>query len=159
MSEHNGRHDFDFLHGRWHIRNERLVDRLQGSTTWETFDATAVVRPILGGTGNLDEYSTDHWPDFEAFSLRIYNPASRLWSIHWVDTFAGALLPPTVGCFDGSRGDFYGDEVIDGREIKVHFVWSDVDTGQPIWRQAFSADGGQSREVNWHMTFTRAEQK
>lgn len=84
MSEHDGRHDFDFLHERWHIRNKRLVGR-----------------------------------------------------------------------FEGNRGDFYGDEVIDGREIKVRFVWLGVDTAQPTGRQAFSADGGQSREINWRMTFTK----
>jgi len=157
VSEHDGRHDFDFLHGRWRLRNERLVDRLQGSTTWETFDATAVVRPILGGTGNLDEYSTDHWPGFEALSLRIFDPATRLWSIHWADTLTGALLPPTVGRFDGNRGDFHGDEVIDGRDVKVHFIWTAVDTDRPTWAQAFSADGGATWEINWRMTFTRID--
>ena len=159
MSERDGRHDFDFFHGRWHIRNERLVDRLQGSTTWETFDAVGVIRPILGGTGNFDEYSTDHWPGFEALSLRIFNPATASWSIHWADTLAGVLFPPTVGRFEGTRGDFYGDEVIDGRDIKVHFVWADVDSDRPTWSQAFSADGGTSWEINWRMTFTRSEEQ
>ena len=157
MSERDGRHDFDFLHGHWRIRNERLVGRLQGSTTWETFDAPGAVRPILGGTGTLDEYSTSHWPGFEALSLRILNPGTGLWSIHWADNVAGALYPPTIGRFDGIRGDFYGDEVLDGRAIKVHFVWADVDTEHPTWSQSFSADGGQTWEINWRMTFTRIE--
>lgn len=158
VSERDGRHDFDFLHGRWHIRNERLVQRFQGSTTWDSFDATAVVRPILDGTGNFDEYSTSYRANFEALSLRIYNPATGLWSIHWADNVAGALYPPTVGRFEGNRGDFYGDEIIDGRDIKVHFVWADIDSAQPTWLQAFSADGGQTWEVNWRMTLTRNNQ-
>ena len=158
MSERDGRHDFDFLHGSWHIRNERLVDRLQGSTAWETFDAVGVIRPILGGKGNLDEYATSHWPGFEGLSLRVFDPANRLWSICWADNASGAVKPPTVGRFDGARGDFHGDEVIDGRDIKVHFVWADTDTAHPTWTQAFSADGGQTWEVNWRMTLTRAVQ-
>ena len=157
MPERDGRHDFDFLHGRWRIRNERLVDRLQGSTTWETFDAVGVVRPILGGTGNLDEYATTRWPGFEALSLRVFNPATGLWSIYWADNRVGALLPPTVGRFTGARGDFYGDEVIDGRDVTVHFLWADIDSDRPTWAQAFSADGGRSWETNWRMTFTRME--
>lgn len=157
VSEHDGRHDFDFLHGSWRIRNERLVERFVGSIEWETFDALGVVRPILGGTGNLDEYATDHWPGFEALSLRVFSPATRLWSIHWADTRAGALLPPTVGRFEGGRGDFYGKEVIDGRDVTVHFVWANVDTPNPTWIQEFSVDGGDTWEVNWHMAFTRID--
>lgn len=157
MSERDGRHDFDFLHGRWRIGNERLVERLQGSTEWKTFEATGVARPILGETDNLDEYATDRWPGFDALSLRVFNPAAQLWSIHWADNHVGALLPPTVGRFEGNRGDFHGDEVINGRDIKVHFVWANVDTDRPSWAQAFSADGGETWETNWRMTFERAE--
>jgi hypothetical protein len=157
VSERDGRHDFDFLYGSWHIRNERLVDRLQGSAAWETFDAVGVIRPILGGTGNLDEYATSHWPGFEGLSLRVFDPATRLWSIYWADNASGAVKPPTVGRFEGARGDFHGDEVIDGRDIKVHFVWADVDTAHPTWTQAFSADGGQTWEINWRMKLTRID--
>lgn len=155
MSERDGRHDFDFLSGRWRIENERLVGRLQGSTTWETFHAVGVIRPVLGGTGNVDECSTDHRPGFQALSLGVFNPTRKLWSIHWVDNASGALKPPTVGRFGDGRGDFFGDDTIDGREIKVHFVWANVDTPSPTWLQEFSADGGQTLEVNWRMTLTR----
>ena len=157
VSERDGGHDFNFLHGRCHIGTERLVDRLQVSTTWDTFDAVGVIRPILGGTGNPDEFSTCHWPDFEGLSLRLFDPATGLWSIHWADIATGVRRPPTVGRLEGNRGDFHGDEVIDGRDIKVHFVWADIDTAHPTWHQAFSADGGQTWEVNWRMTLTRIE--
>lgn len=154
MSERDDRHDFDLLHGRWRVRNERLVGRLRGSTTWETFDAAAVVRPILGGTGNLDELSTGHRPGFEGLSLRVFDRDVRLWSIHWADNASAALKPPTVGRFDGDRGGFYGDEVIDGRDVKVHVVWADTGTAHPAWSQSFSTDGGRAWEVNWRMSLT-----
>ncbi len=31
-----GRHDFDFLHGRWRVRNVRLKERLAGCEEWNT---------------------------------------------------------------------------------------------------------------------------
>ena len=80
----DGRHDFDFLHGNWRIRNRRLAKRLQGNTEWIEFDALAAVRPLLDGAGNIDEFFA---PDFEGqplkgVSLRIFNPATALWSIY-----------------------------------------------------------------------------
>ena len=65
MPDPDGSHDFDFQTGRWRIRNERLVKRLQGCTEWETFEATLTARLLPGGLGNMDEYRTEHWPGFE----------------------------------------------------------------------------------------------
>ena len=55
----DGRHDFDFLHGHWQIRNERLRQRLAGSQDWEVFHATQVCQPLLGGLGNVDDFVSD----------------------------------------------------------------------------------------------------
>ena len=44
-----GTRDFDFLIGRWKVRNRRLKERLKGSNAWEEFDATLEVRSILEG--------------------------------------------------------------------------------------------------------------
>jgi anaerobic selenocysteine-containing dehydrogenase len=53
MSEiSDGRHDFDFLFGRWKVRNRRLVARLQGSTEWQEFEATSEARGLPTGLGN-----------------------------------------------------------------------------------------------------------
>ena len=59
------------------------------------------------------------------------------------------------GTFDGNRGDFYGDDTLDGRPIKVHYIWSRTDTATPRWEQEFSPDGGQTWETNWIMDFSR----
>ncbi len=58
----DSRHDFDFYHGRWQVRNVRLRERLVGSDDWETFDATQECRPILDDIGNLDDFVTDSAP-------------------------------------------------------------------------------------------------
>ena len=39
MPVRDGRHDFDFIHGRWQIHNQRLRQRLAGSSDWELFEA------------------------------------------------------------------------------------------------------------------------
>lgn len=49
-------HDFDFLWGSWRIENSRLRSRLTCSNEWEDFVAHGACRPILGGTGNVDDF-------------------------------------------------------------------------------------------------------
>jgi hypothetical protein len=55
---HDGRHDFDFLHGHWHSRQRKLKDRLAGCDEWEEFDTDLQCRPVLGGLGNIDELAS-----------------------------------------------------------------------------------------------------
>ncbi|MFL5365996.1 MAG: hypothetical protein ACJ781_11030, partial [Myxococcales bacterium] len=56
---------------------------------------------------------------------------------------------PTVGRFRAGRGEFYSDETLDGRPIRVRFVISDITPTSCRFEQAFSADGGKTWEVNW----------
>jgi hypothetical protein len=151
----DGAHDFDFLPGRWRVRNERLVARLQGCTEWETFEAISEAWALPGGLGNMDTYRTDHWPGFVGMSLRLYNPHTRLWSIYWASNQAGALDPPVVGAIPNGLGIFEGRDVLDGQPIVVRFTWSDITTTGARWEQAFSPDDGRTWERNWVMAMTR----
>lgn len=156
-SADDGRHDFDFLHGRWKIRNTRLVGRLQGSSQWQEFEAHQEVRPILNGMGNTDRFVCT-FPDgkpLEGMTLRLFDPATRRWSIYWADDRQCQLQPPVVGAFKDGRGAFYGDDVLAGRPIRVVFHWTVVGPDRADWDQAFSADGGQTWETNWRMEMTR----
>ncbi len=153
----DGARDFDFLVGRWHIRHERLPERLQGCTKWETFDATGEAHPLPGGLGNTDHFRTDHWPGFVGMSVRLYDPRTRLWSIYWASTRTGSFEPPVVGSFADSVGVFEGRDILDGRPILVRFVWSRITATGARWEQDFSPDEGHTWEKNWIMTFTRAE--
>ena len=154
----NPQSDFDFLLGRWKVHNRRLKERLKGSTVWDEFDGTAVVRPILGGKGNVNEYEA-RGPSglIQGFALRLFNPKSRQWSIYWASGDNGTLdLPPMIGAFEGWRGEFYNQEMFEGQSIYVRFVWSGITATSCRWEQAFSADGGKTWEVNWIMEFTRS---
>lgn len=158
MNEHrDGRHDFDFFHGRWNIRNRRLARRFEGSTEWQEFDATGICDPILGGVGNIDSFHAT-LPDGQpiiGMSLRIFNPETREWSIYWADNRACRLFPPVLGGFKNGVGAFRGEDTSDGLPVQVIFRWFDVTPDSATWEQAFSADDGQTWETNWHMFFTR----
>jgi hypothetical protein len=150
-------HDFDFLLGRWTVRNRRLVERLADSSEWDEFDAKTAARPLPAGLGNEDVFCTDYGGGFVGMAFRFFDPETELWSIYWADTRRPGLLDaPVVGSFDGDAGVFEGDAIHDGRPIRVRFVWSRVTTASPRWEQAFSADDGETWETNWIMDFARA---
>ena len=151
----DGRHDFDFWMGTWRIHNRRLRARLAGSTEWDEFEARGQTWPMLNGLGNRDEFRTDFWPDFVGMTLRLFDPAKRQWSIYWADSVRGTLEPPVVGSFEGDTGTFYGDDVFQGRPIRVRFIWTRAP--QVRWEQAFSTDGGKTWETNWTMDMTRED--
>ena len=152
-----GARDFDFLAGRWTVRNRCLRRRLAGSDVWEEFEATVVSRPLPGGLGNEDEFHTDYDGGFVGMAFRFFDPANGRWSIYWADTRRpGELDPPVVGGFDGDEGLFEGEDVHRGRPVLVRFRWSGVTTETPRWEQAFSDDGGKTWETNWVMDFTPA---
>ena len=151
---HDGSHDFDFFYGQWRVYNRRLTKRLQGCKEWEQFEGVQECVPLLGGLGNTD-HMVDEAGNTVGWSLRFYNPVLKQWSIYWVGGRDYVLLPPVHGSFSNGTGQFVGTEEIDGRPITVKFLWSRMNTATPHWEQAFSADGGNTWEMNWEMDFTR----
>lgn len=154
----DGRGDFNFLVGRWNVEHRRLRQRLASDTDWEEFGGMCESRPIIGGLGNIDDNVLELPAEaYRAATLRVFDPAARLWSIWWVDGRAPRLEPPVHGRFEGGVGTFLGDDVLDdGRPVRVRFTWSDITSRSARWDQAFSADGGGTWEDNWTMRFGRA---
>ncbi len=89
---------------------------------------------------------------FHGLALRIFDPDSGLWSIHWADNLRHRLLPPMVGRFEDGRGTFLGDEEHAGQPVLARFIWF-PSVEAPRWEQAFSADGGETWETNWVVRF------
>ena len=150
--------DFDFLFGKWKVRNRRLKERLarpQRCTEWVEFDATSVARPLLDGFANEDEFRSDFWPGFVGMSFRFFNPQTKQWAIYWADSKRGTLEPPVVGAFSGDGCVCEGPDTFEGRAILVRYIWSRCSTPNPRWEQTFSEDGGKTWESNWIMEFTR----
>jgi hypothetical protein len=151
------KHDFDFLLGSWKIDHRYLQGRFRHSTEWVEFEGRAEVERILDGLGILERYSfVRDGTRIEAVNLRLLNPTTGDWSIHWADNLrAGILLPPMIGKFGGDVGEFFGDDEVDGKKVLCRFRWTRAGAGSPRWEQAFSNDGGKTWETNWVMTFTR----
>jgi hypothetical protein len=154
---HDPQKDFDFLFGRWNVRNRRLRERLAGSDEWLEFDSTIVARPVWDGLANLDEYDAPHtpWGRIRGLALRIYDPVARQWSIYWGNQAAGKLDQPMIGGFIDGRGEFYDQEIFQGRAIYARFVWSVLSESSAQWEQAYSEDGGRNWETNWVMRLAR----
>jgi hypothetical protein len=152
----DGQHDFDFEIGRWKTHVSRLENPLSGSKTWVEYDGTSVVRPLWNGHANLVELEIDGPAGhIEGLSLRLYHPQSQQWSIHYANSKAGTLDPPTVGGFREGKGEFVGEDTWKGRTILVRFVISDIGRNSCRFEQSFSNDGGRTWEVNWIATDTR----
>ncbi len=148
---------FDFLQGEWTIHHRRLKERLVGSTEWVEFETPFVLEQILGGLGNIDQCRTlPPAPFYEGVSLRFFDRTAEKWKIYWVDSNTGQLCPPVEGVFDGDRATFLGDDSHAGIPVRARFLWDKSDPDAPTWQQAFSVDGGETWETNWHMAFRRA---
>ena len=150
--------DFDFLMGDWTVANRRLTSRWTGRPQWETFEGVSHCEPRLGGVSNIDEIV---FPGrgFSGLTVRLFDTAARRWSIYWISSRDGLLQPPVHGGFDGDVGEFYGEDLDDGRFILVRFLWwkrgpQGGPSGGPRWEQAFSPDG-RAWETNWVMDFRR----
>ena len=123
-SESSSKHDFDFLIGGWTIRNRKLKKPLAGCDEWDEFGATQNLHPILLGLGNFDIFSGElDGKPFEGFTLRLFDPKSRLWTIYWADSNAVKLDGGKVGSFDGDIGEFFARDVFAGKNIIVKFHW------------------------------------
>lgn len=156
LQQRDGQHDFDFEFGEWKIRLSRLQRPLSGSTTWVEYEGTSVVRRVWNGRANLGELDVaGPAGQIKGLSLRLYNPESRQWNISWASGSNGTLGPPMVGEFKNGRGEFFNQELLNGRAIYVRFVFSDITPRSFRFEQSFSDDGGKTWEVNWKATFTK----
>ena len=88
-TESSSKHDFDFLVGGWKIRNRKLKEPLAGGDEWDEFDG----KP------------------FEGFTLRLFDPQTRLWTIYWADDNGLRLDGGKIGSFDGDTGEFFARDV------------------------------------------------
>ena len=152
----DAQHDFDFEFGTWKTEVRRLAKPLSGSQEWIAYTGTTIVRPLLGGRSNIAELAIEGASGrIDGVSLRLYDPATKQWSLNFASLRNGALTAPVVGGFRDGRGEFHGCDELDGRAVRVRFVISEVTRDSARFEQAFSADDGKTWEVNWTATDTR----
>jgi len=155
----DGSHDFDFLIGNWKAHVRRLPDRLVDSNAWIEYNGISNHKKLLDTNANFEEFEVDN-PDkhlrIKGQTLRLYNPDSHQWNIYLLDLDKGVLsVPPVVGEFDGTRGEFYDQEQYKGRTILVRYLWLNISPKSARMEQAFSADGGKTWETNWVCELSR----
>jgi hypothetical protein len=159
LPQRDGSHDFDFLIGDWKVHVRRLPDRLNNSNTWDEYDGISNHHKLLDSNANFEQFEvtgTDKKLHIKGQTLRLYNPATRQWSIYLIDLDNGTLdAPPVVGGFTGKRGEFFHQEQFKGRTILVRYVWVDVSPKSSHMDQSWSPDGGKTWEVNWICELSR----
>lgn len=156
VAARGGQHAFDWEIGTWKTEVRLLAKPLSGSHEWVNYRGTSVVRKFLDGRANLVELRVEGPVGrIEGVSLRLYNPQTQQWSLNYANARNGALTRPVHGGFINGRGEFYGQEDLDGRAVLVRFVISDVSTDTARFEQAYSADGGRTWETNWVAVDTR----
>jgi len=154
----DGRNGFDFLFGTWQWHLRILRHRLRNSHEWYRCEGSSVARPLMGGSGNLEDGEL-RCPnrDVAVMTLRLYNAATHQWSIYWGTAKAGLVMPPQVGRFDGhGDGAFFADDTQEGQRVIVRYKWTLPSADHPHFEQAFSTDHGRTWETNWICDYTRA---
>jgi hypothetical protein len=155
----DGQHDFDFHFGSWKTHISSLRHTASGTPYWVTMDGTVIVRKIWDGRANLEEVKADgEGAHFEGTALFLYDPKAHQWSINSARSADGAISPPpTVGQFKDGRGEFFDQELQNGKSVLVRMVWSNITPDSHRFEQAFSSDGGRTWETNFTASLTRAD--
>jgi hypothetical protein len=137
--------DFDPFIGSWKYHLKRHLNPLTSSNTWVELDGTGVCYKIWDGRAKLDTIEVDGPTDhIEGLTLRMYTPQSRQWSLNFANSTDSTLRTPTVGEFENGRGEFYDQELFNGKIVFVRFVISDITPNSCHFKQAFSDDGGKT---------------
>ncbi len=153
----SGVKDFDFLMGEWRVHHR--IKRPVPDGKWSEFEGTCSERPLMEGRGNVEEHRFERPTGVTyGIAIRSYDPKTAEWAIWWIDSRAphSDMDPPMKGRFKDGVGTFYSDSTLDGKPIKVRFIWSGAKDGNPHWEQAYSEDGGKTWAVNWIMDFRPA---
>jgi hypothetical protein len=146
----DGQHDFDFELGTWKIHLKRRLHPLTGSNTWVEFDGISSTQKVWDGRADIEQFETDGKAGhIEGLTLRLYNPETGQWSLYWANAKDGLVVAPQVGQFKNGRGEFYGQDTLNGKLIYIRFLWSNTNSSTPHFEQSFSEDGGKTWEVNW----------
>jgi hypothetical protein len=153
----DGQRDFDFSIGSWKTRVRRLLKPLSGSTEWVEGNGTVSTRKVWNGRAGLEELTMDTSAGrLEGLALRLYNPKTHQWRLYWANAKKGVLTnPPSFGAFKEGRGEFYDQETLNGKNILVREIFSDITPNSYHFEQAFSEDLGKTWEPNLIVDLTR----
>jgi hypothetical protein len=152
----DGQHDFDWEVGTWDTKLQRLREPLSGKTEWLEYSGTSVIKPLMGQRANLVELDVRGAAgQITGVSLRLYQPASGQWALHFANLANGIMTEPMLGSFKQGVGTFFGQDSVSGRMVFVRFLMIPVTQDQWRFEQAYSENGGKTWETNWIAVDTR----
>ena len=151
--------DFDFLVGKWLMKNKHLNARLANCKEYTEFESTVENHAGLEGMGNFDvvRRKLENGTVYEGRTVRTFDPQTRLWRLYWMDSNGGPLDPPQIGSFENGIGLFFAKDYQVGRPVIIVFKWDKRDPEHPRWSQAFSDDNGKTWEWNYTNTSYRVK--
>jgi hypothetical protein len=148
--------DFDWEIGAWDTELKRLREPLSGRTEWIAYAGTSLVKPLMGGRSNVVELDVAGAAGrINGVSLRLYQPASGQWRLHFANLANGMMTEPMTGSFSNGIGTFHGEDSVGGRRVAVRFLILPLSPHQWRFEQAYSADLGKTWETNWIAIDTR----
>jgi hypothetical protein len=156
----DGSHDFDWEVGVWNTHLRVLRQSPDGTSAWVTYRGTSNVIPLWHCRANMVqlEVTATNGRHLEAINLRLYDPESHQWSLNFANAAVGMMTgPPTVGEFNHGIGTFVDQEPINGREVLVRGVWSNITANSARFVQSISNDGGKTWQTNWIADDTRVK--
>jgi len=155
-SNNSSEKDFDFFDGSWNVTGKRLKARLHNSHEWVDYTAKLKCSKIIQGFGNQEPYYQKvNGRDFEAFTLRLFDAKTKLWSIYYANPNYVSMETPQVGSFENNIGLFYSKDTWEGKKIIIVYKWDRTNPAKPTMSQAFSADNGKTWEWNLHQQFEK----
>ena len=145
--------DFDFLAGKWKIKNRRL--KVLGTDQWEEFDGESTCWTILGGIGSIEELRIPVG-SYLGMGLRLLDVEKKVWNDFWISAKNGVLTTPgQSGIFKNGVGTFIADDMDGDKPIKVKGVWDRITSNSCRWFQSISTDGGVTWQDQWFMDWTK----
>jgi hypothetical protein len=152
----DGQQDFNWEIGVWQTKLQRLKQPLSGNRQWLEYAGTTTVTPLLDKRANIVELDVQGPAGrIAGVSLRLFQPATGQWTLHFANLANGSMTEPMQGSFKQGRGTFFGHDELNGRKILVRFLIIPVSAAQWRFEQAFSADEGKTWEDNWIAVDTR----
>lgn len=152
----DGQQDFNWELGTWDTKLRRLKQPLAGRQEWLDYAGTTTVTPLMGKRANIVEFDVRGPAGrIAGVSLRLYQPATGQWSLHFANLANGSMTEPMQGSFRQGYGTFFGEDTLDGRKILVRFLIIPVSPDQWRFEQAYSPDNGKTWEDNWIAVDTR----
>lgn len=152
---------FDFWVGDWNIRQQILRE----DGTYLDLPAKTSVSAALDGCVLVEYWEGEvqfFWEKMEkpepmkAISVRAYDPRTKKWYIHWMDTRSRHFDTPYVGDFAEDRGEFYREWMTPEGTRVGRVAFSNVSTNSLSWSLAVSSDGRRSWTTVWMMEMRRA---